>query len=82
MQAKVSDTLGQMVAKIRAHTDLPIAVGFGISTPEQGRTVAKHADAVVVGSAIVNQIAEANRDDLVERVIRFVGELLKGTKSS
>ena len=38
MQAKVSDTIGQMTARIRAHTDLPIAVGFGISTPEQARS--------------------------------------------
>ncbi len=58
MQAKVADTIAQMTAKIRAHTDLPIAVGFGISTPEQARTVAASAEAVVVGSAIVNQIAQ------------------------
>ena len=40
MQAKVSDTIGDMTAKIRAHTQLPIAVGFGISNPEQARLVA------------------------------------------
>src|SRR5262245_32819954 len=38
MQARVSDTIGLMTAKIRAHTQLPIAVGFGISNPEQART--------------------------------------------
>ena len=48
-----------MTRKIRAHTELPIAVGFGISNPEQAKTVAQHAEAIVVGSAIVNQIAEA-----------------------
>ena len=48
-----------MTAKIRAHTDLPIAVGFGISNPEQARLVAQHAEAIVVGSAVVNQIARA-----------------------
>ena len=58
MQQKVSDTIAQMTAKIRAHTDLPIAVGFGISTPEQAKLVAASAEAIVVGSAIVNQIAE------------------------
>ena len=56
MQTKVADTITQMTAKIRAHTSLPIAVGFGISTPEQARTVAASAEAVVVGSAIVRQI--------------------------
>ena len=61
MQTQIADSLGQMVSQIRTHTTLPIAVGFGISTPEQARTVAKLADAVVVGSAIVSQIAEAGK---------------------
>src|SRR6184192_3175572 len=43
MQKKVSETIAEMTAKIRAHTDLPIAVGFGISTPEQARVVAASA---------------------------------------
>jgi len=81
MQTKVAETLGQMVAKIRTHTDLPIAVGFGISTAEQGKTVARSADAVVVGSAIVNQIAEAGKSPgLVTRVTEFVERLLEGVK--
>jgi tryptophan synthase alpha chain len=79
MQTKVADTLAQMVAKIRAHTTLPIAVGFGISTPDQARTVGVCADAVVVGSAIVNQIAQAGKaPDLVPRVTSFVANLLAG----
>lgn len=45
------------VTRLKAHTDLPIAVGFGISTPERAAAVAKVADAAVVGSAIVNKIA-------------------------
>lgn len=57
MQDKVSDTIAAMTAQIRAHTDLPVAVGFGISNAEQARQVARHADAIVVGSAVVNQIA-------------------------
>jgi tryptophan synthase alpha chain len=83
MQAKVADTLGQMVAKIRAHTELPVAVGFGISTPEQSRAVAQHADAVVVGSAIVNQIAQGGKGpDLIPRVSGFVSKLLEGVRKS
>src|SRR5436190_2769800 len=58
MQEKVAANLAQMTARIREHTELPIAVGFGISNPEQARFVARHADAVVVGSAVVNQIAQ------------------------
>lgn len=45
------------VARLKRHTDLPIAVGFGISTPERAAAVAKVADAAVVGSAVVNKIA-------------------------
>jgi tryptophan synthase alpha chain len=81
MQKKVSETIGAMTAKIRAHTDLPIAVGFGISTPEQARQVAQAADAVVVGSAVVHQIAEHGRDaNLLERVASFTGALARAVK--
>lgn len=76
MQEKVSANLAQMTAKIRAHTALPIAVGFGISNPEQARTVAAHAEAIVVGSAVVNQIAQHGKSpDLVTRVTEFVKSL-------
>ena len=77
MQTKVADTIAQMTAKIRAHTALPIAVGFGISTPEQAKIVAASAEAVVVGSAIVNQIARHGKaPDLVKRVSEFVKSLV------
>src|SRR5947209_3869248 len=73
MQMKISDTIAQMTARIRAHTDLPIAVGFGISNPEQARTVAANAQAIVVGSAIVHQIAQhGEHKELVPRVTAFV----------
>ncbi len=81
MQAKVADTIAQMTAKIRTHTKLPIAVGFGISTPEQVRLVAQSAEAVVVGSAVVNQIAEqANSPELVAKASGFVGRLAKAVR--
>ncbi|HLZ53168.1 MAG TPA: tryptophan synthase subunit alpha, partial [Verrucomicrobiae bacterium] len=66
MQKRVASNLSQQVARLRAHTPLPIAVGFGISTPEQAKLVAQSADAVVVGSAVVDQIAEHGKSkDLV-----------------
>ena len=81
MQSKVADTINQMTAKIRAHTDLPIAVGFGISTPEQAKSVAAGAEAVVVGSAIVDQIARYGKaPDLIKRVGEFVESLLQAVK--
>jgi tryptophan synthase alpha chain len=76
MQQKISDTIGEMISKIRAHTSLPIAVGFGISNAEQAKAIAQCADAIVVGSAVVNQIAENGKSaELVPRVAKFVKSL-------
>jgi tryptophan synthase alpha chain len=82
MQKKVAANLADMTAKIRKHTSLPIAVGFGISNPEQARLVAQSADAVVVGSAVVNQIAQLGKSpELVKRVGEFVKSLGEAAKS-
>ena len=81
MQAKISDTIASMTAKIRAHTKLPVAIGFGISNPEQARAVAQFAEAIVVGSAVVNQIAEHGKSPgLPERVGAFVSTLARAIK--
>ncbi len=82
-QSSLSDTIASQVAEIRRHTPLPIAVGFGISTPEQSAAVAKNADAVVVGSAIVRRIAEnAAAADLPERIANFVRPLVLAARSA
>jgi tryptophan synthase alpha chain len=76
MQSQVATNLAAQVAKIRAHTALPIAVGFGISNPDQARLVASQADACVVGSAVVNQIAaHGHSPELVATVEAFVGAM-------
>jgi len=63
----------EMVARIRAVSSLPVALGFGISKPEQVRAVGQWADAAVVGSALVNVIAEAGAsNDLNTRVEEYV----------
>ena len=81
MQASVSETIGEMTRKIRAHTDLPIAVGFGISSPEQAKEVARNGEAIVVGSAVVNQIAEHGKSpELVSKVGAFVKALVMAVK--
>ena len=81
MQSKVSETIAVMTAKIRVHTKLPIAVGFGISNPEQARAVAASAEAIVVGSAVVNRIAEHGKSkELVPRVTEFVKSLVDAVK--
>jgi tryptophan synthase alpha chain len=82
MQSNVAADLAEQVAKIRAHTSLPIAVGFGISSPEQAKLVAREADGAVVGSAVVNQIAQHGKSpDLVARVGAFVKALADAVKS-
>ncbi|WP_420607981.1 tryptophan synthase subunit alpha [Novosphingopyxis sp.] len=55
-------SIGAAVARLKAATDLPVAVGFGIRTPAQAAEVARVADGVVVGSAIVELIAEHGKD--------------------
>jgi len=82
VQNSVVSSVGEHVAQIRRHTTLPIAVGFGISTPEQARGVAQVADAVVVGSAIVQRINEVTaQTDLPARIGEFVAPLVQATKS-
>src|SRR5262245_58687680 len=77
MQNKISDTIADGTKKIRAHTDLPIAIGFGISNPDQARFVSQHGEAIVVGSAIVNEIARNGREPkLISQVTQFVKPLL------
>lgn len=81
-QAKLSDSIASQVAEIKKHTDLPVAVGFGISSPEQAAEVARSADAVVVGSAIVRRIAEHGKEpDLAERISSFVCPLAAAAHS-
>lgn len=81
MQAKVSDTIGEMTAKIRKHSNLPIAVGFGISSPEQAKLVAQSGEAIVVGSAVVNRIAQMGRSpDMPLEVGNFVRSLAEAIK--
>ncbi|HAB17293.1 MAG TPA: tryptophan synthase subunit alpha [Verrucomicrobiales bacterium] len=81
MQARISDTIGEMTAKIRRYSKLPVAVGFGISNPDQARQVAPHAEAIVVGSAVVDRIAKLGRSaELVPQVAAFVAALSQAIK--
>ena len=74
-QTALSDSLAPLIEKMRTVTKLPLAAGFGISTPDQAGAVAKMADGVVVGSAIVRQIEdEPNR---LEALARSLAERMK-----
>ena len=70
---KVADGAEALANRMRSVTALPIALGFGISTPEHVRQIGKFADAAVVGSGLVGVIANAgNAPDLIERVESYV----------
>ena len=71
----VSDIDG-MVASVRRATDIPCAIGFGISDPEQARRMADIADGAIVGSAIVRFIAEHGRDS-----VPYVGEFVRAMRA-
>jgi tryptophan synthase alpha chain len=82
-QAKLSDSIAAQVAEIKKHSSLPVAVGFGISSPEQAAEVARRADAVVVGSAIVRRIAEHGREEgLADQIAAFVKPLAEATHTA
>lgn len=83
MRDGIPESLPIMVGKIRKHTNLPIAVGFGISNPQQAKAVSMYADAVVVGSAVVNRIAGLiGSNNLVQNVSSFVGSLARAVKEN
>ncbi|MEK7806323.1 MAG: tryptophan synthase subunit alpha [Chloroflexota bacterium] len=72
---QVSERWPELVRRVRAHTSLPVAVGFGIARRDHVLDVGKGADAAVVGSALIRVMLESPRDQLVERASRFVAEL-------
>ena len=80
-RTEIAASLRERVGLIRQTTSLPIAVGFGISNAAQVGEVARCADAVVVGSAIVKRVAEHGKSaDLIETLSAFVRPLAEATK--
>jgi tryptophan synthase alpha chain len=72
------------VERVRRASGLPVAVGFGIKTPERAAAIARVADAAVVGSALVDEIAEAVQmnEDVTHRVLSKVNSLAKAVRSA
>lgn len=81
---ELSSSIAPLLSSLRALTSLPLAVGFGIHTPEQAAAVGRLADAIVVGSAIVRTIEEnAKREDLeasLQARVRALREALEGVR--
>lgn len=81
VRERLSDDLGMMLAQVRANTSKPVAVGFGVSTPEHVRLAAELADGVVVGSAIVQLMEEVQgRESMLDQVGAFVAALKAATR--
>jgi tryptophan synthase alpha chain len=85
-KSATEESVAAHVARIRRHTALPVGVGFGIKTPEQAAAVARHADAAVVGSAIVDRVKAGLGADgkampgLVPGVLDYVRSLAEGVR--
>ena len=71
VRSNISAEIGHTIDKVRKITDIPCAIGFGISTPQQAKSLAELSDGIIVGSAIVKLIAKYGRD-CVEPVIEYV----------
>ncbi len=79
---RVASNIPEAVAAIRRHSPLPVVVGFGISTRDQVREVARHADGVVVGSALVNVVKAglAQRSQVPAQLRAVAADLVAGTR--
>ncbi len=83
VRSELPADITENIQNIKRLTNLPVAMGFGISTPEQASAAGKVADGVIVGSAIMREIEKyGNQDEkiLINNVGKFVGELVKSTK--
>ncbi|MFA5808934.1 MAG: tryptophan synthase subunit alpha [Thermoleophilia bacterium] len=80
-RASLSDELPGFLGRVRAQTDVPLAVGFGVSTPEHAAVVAQYADGVIIGSRLIRMVGEAEDIDAaclnVEKFLKDVNEVLK-----
>jgi len=74
VRSEINTDIGTMVAHVKRVTDVPVAVGFGISTPEQARKMAALSDGAIVGSAIVKIVAQYGKDSVLH-VAQYVKDM-------
>ena len=81
--AATIDHVEEAVARLRRHTDLPVCIGFGIRTPEHAAEVAKRAEGAVVGSALIDKIAEAKSpQQAIDGVLSLCAQLAEGVRGA
>lgn len=76
-RSEITTDLGSMVKIVKENTDIPCAIGFGISTPEQAERISKLSDGVIVGSAIIKILEKYGKD-----APKYVGEYVKSMKEA
>jgi tryptophan synthase alpha chain len=81
-RGELPSDLPQWVRRVRAVTDLPVGVGFGVSSPEQAAWIAEFADAVIVGSAFARIVEEAGAREAPARVAAFTGSLRQAMRTA
>ena len=79
VRSKITTNIGAMVDLVREVTDVPVVVGFGISTPEQAKKMASQSDGAIVGSAII-KIIEKYGKDAPQYAETYVKEMVKALK--
>jgi tryptophan synthase alpha subunit len=71
-RSSLAANLSEYIARIRSHTDLPLAVGFGISKPEHVTSVGEIADGAIVGAALINALNEVDDEAKPKRAAEFL----------
>jgi tryptophan synthase alpha chain len=80
VRSKITTNIGEMVSQVKKVSDIPCAIGFGISTPEQAREMAAVSDGAIVGSAIVKIVAKYGKD-CIQPVCDYVKEMKEAVNS-
>lgn len=79
-RASFEKGLADMIADIKSVTNVPCAIGFGISNAEQAKQMASLADGVIIGSTIVKLIASSKQEEIPEKVGKFASEIIRAIK--
>ena len=80
VRAQINSGISELIQVVREITDIPCAIGFGISTPEQAREMASISDGAIVGSAIVKIVAQYGKDS-VPHVAEYVRSMKEAVRS-
>ena len=73
----ISSRINSLVSKVRKYTDIPVAVGFGISNREQIKDIAEFSDGIIIGSAVIKSIMNGERQNASQNVEKFLSDVIK-----